>query len=44
MLANQRSDLAVKDNYITDFKITMIIQTYMSYTQKVGLKQKHKII
>ena len=26
------------------FKVTMIIQTDMTYTQKIGLEQKHKLI
>ena len=25
-------------------KITMSIQTYMAYTQKIGLERKHKLI
>ena len=26
------------------FKVTMIIQTDMTYTQKIGLERKHKLI
>ena len=29
---------------ISYFKVTMIIQTDMTYTQKIGIERKHKLI